>query len=135
MSLNTHNLFVSHSWAYGDAYEKLVGLLKERPYYNFKNYSVPKSNPIVGATSDPKLEAAIEAKMRLSTVIIIMAGKYSTYSKWINIEIKIAKKLGKPIVAIKPWGATQISSVVRNAAHAEAAWNTDSIVKAIRSVV
>lgn len=132
--MNTHNLFISHSWAYGDAYERFVGLLKNRSYYNFKNYSVPKTNPIIGADSDRQLESAIESKMRASSVVIIMAGVYSTYSKWINKEIAIAKRLGKPIVAVKPWGSDKISSVVRQAADVECGWNTSSIVEAIRKV-
>jgi hypothetical protein len=61
-----------------------------------------------------------------------MAGMYSTYSKWINKEIEIAKRMGKVIIAIKPFGAERISAVVRDAAHAECAWNTNSIVSAIR---
>lgn len=36
------------------------------------------------------------------------------------------------IIAIKPFGAERISSVVREAAHAECAWNTNSIIGAIR---
>jgi len=133
-NLNTLNLFISHSWAYGDAYDRLVNLLDSRGYFSFKNYSVPKSNPIAGARSDKALSEAIETKVRLSSVVIIMAGKYATYSKWINKEIEIAKRLNKPIVAVKPFGATQISSVVRGAADSEAAWNSESIVKAIREV-
>lgn len=110
-------------------------MLANSPYYNFKNYSVPKSNPITGANTDKQLEVAIEAKMKASTAVIIMAGVYSTYSKWIKKEIAIAKRLGKPIIAIKPWGADKISSVVRNAADVEAGWNTNSIVNAIRKVI
>ncbi|PPA00796.1 molecular chaperone Tir, partial [Pseudomonas sp. MWU12-2312b] len=63
---------------------------------------------------------------------LIMAGMYSAYSKWINKEIEIAKRMGKVIIAIKPFGAERISTVVRDAAHAECAWNTNSIVSAIR---
>jgi len=64
--------------------------------------------------------------------VLIMAGMYSTYSKWINKEIEIAKRMGKVIIAIKPFGAERISKVVRDAAHSECAWNTNSIISAIR---
>jgi hypothetical protein len=64
-----------------------------------------------------------------------MAGKYATYSKWIEREIKIAKKdFNKPIVAIKPWANEQVSSVVSDAADLLVAWNTSSIVSAIREL-
>ena len=58
-------------------------------------------------------------------------------SRWINNEIKIANEAfenPKPILAIKPWGAQQISTVVKEAATEEAAWNTDSIVDKIREI-
>ena len=64
-----------------------------------------------------------------------MAGKYSTFSKWINEEISIAQKEffnGKPILGVKPWANTQVSSVVAQAADELVGWNTDSIVSAIR---
>ena len=132
--MRTLNLFVSHSWKYSDAYEKFVGLMKARPYFDFSNYSVPPENPIQGARTDAQLRIAIENKIRPCSVVIIMAGKYATYSKWINIEIEIAQRMRKPIVAITPWGAQQISAPVRNAANVVAGWNTESIVNAIRSV-
>lgn len=132
--MNTYNLFISHSWGYTDAYDKFVNLLNARSYFEYKNYSVPAENPIVGARTDRQLEEAIENKIRSCSVVIIMAGVYSTYSKWINKEIEIAKKLGKPVLAVKPFGSDRISSVVREAASLECGWNTESIVSSIRKL-
>jgi len=132
--MRTFNLFVSHSWNYSDAYKKFTNLLNNRSYFSYKNYSVPPENPIIGARTDKQLEQAIENKIKAVSVVIIMAGKYSTYSKWINKEIVIAQRLGKPILAVKPFGASQISSVVRSAADLECNWNTESIVNAIRQL-
>ncbi|MBN5318976.1 TIR domain-containing protein [Serratia marcescens] len=129
--MSIYNVFISHSWTYGDFYTRLVEMLRSKPGFSFKNYSVPEENPIFGAKTDRELKAAIEAKMRLSSVVLIMAGVYSTYSKWINIEIEMAKRLGKPIIAIKPFGAERISTAVRAASHRECAWNTNSITQAI----
>jgi len=133
----TYNLFISHSWSYGDAYDKLIKMLDARPYFDYKDYSVPKDDPIHNAPNSRELYEAIKRQMSSCHVILIMAGKYATYSNWINNEIKIAKEEfenPKPILAIKPWGAQQISSVVREAATADAAWNTDSIVDKIREI-
>ena len=44
--------------------------------------------------------------------VIILAGVYATYSKWINIEIDLAEEgftYAKPIIAIRPWGSQRIS--------------------------
>ncbi len=129
------NLFISHSWAYSDAYEKLIGLLNSKGgYFPYKNYSVPQNDPIHNAPNQALLYAAIENQIKPASVVLILAGVYSSYSKWINIEIKIAKQLGKPIVAIEPWGSEKTSNVVKEAADEIVKWNTDSIVNAIRTV-
>jgi len=60
-----------------------------------------------------------------------LAGVYSTYSKWINEEIAIAKSYGKPIIAIEPWGAEKTSAVVKNNADKIVKWQGRSIVNAI----
>ena len=124
------NLFISHSWNYDNQYQRLKKLLQDRKYV-YRDYSVPKSNPIIGADSDEELEQAIEQKMKYSSIVLIMAGVYSNYSKWINKEIKIAQKLGKPIIAIEPYDSKRTSSVVKNAADIVCSWNTLSIVNAI----
>lgn len=132
----THNLFISHSWQYSDAYSKLCNLLNNRLYFDYKNFSVPKDDPIHTNGTDKQLLEAITNKMRLCHVILIMAGKYSTYSKWINKEIIVANNSftnPKPIIGIKPWGNTVVSSVVKENAVEMVNWSTESIVTAIRT--
>lgn len=133
--LKSRNLFISHSWSYGDAYEKLVALLDAAPNFQYKNYSVPKNDPVHNAPNVDALYKAIKKQMVFCDVILIMAGKYATYSKWIEREIQIAKRdFSKPIVGIRPWANEQVSSVVSNAADRLVSWNTSSIVSAIRDL-
>jgi MTH538 TIR-like domain (DUF1863) len=95
----TYRLFISHSWAYGENYDKVVEMLKEQGL-SFYDHSVPKGDPIHTNGTDRQLKEAIEAKMKGTSCILILAGVYSTYSKWINKEIEIAKSYNKKIVAI-----------------------------------
>lgn len=127
-----YNLFISHSWTYSHTYDNLIGLLDSAPYFYYKNYSVPKDNPIHNAPYDYQLCAAIRNKMQHSSCVLILAGVYSTYSKWINIEIQLAQEMGKKIIAIEPWASSHTSTVVKNAAHEVVKWNTSSILRAIR---
>jgi hypothetical protein len=132
---NEYNLFISHSWTYGDSYDRLVSLLNERGYFPFKDYSVPKSSPIHNAPNEAALYAAIKERMSHASVVIILAGVYVNYSKWINKEISIAKKefvLPKPILAIRPFGSINISTAAQEHADEIVAWNTESVVAAIR---
>ena len=130
----TYNLFVSHSWSYTDAYDRLVDLLDKRSHFPFRNYSVPKDDPVHSAGSDSKLREAIRNQMIPCHVVLIMAGVYATHSRWINEEIELAQSFytPKPIVAVRPWGNTRVSQTVRLAADTIVGWNTESIVAAIR---
>lgn len=132
--MNTYNLFISHSWAYSDAYDKLVNLLHTRPYFDYKNYSVPKDDPIHTNGTDNELYKAIRNKVDFCDVVIILAGVYSSYSKWIDKEIKIAEELRKPIIAVEPWGSERTSKVVKEHASKIVKWNTQSVVDAIREL-
>lgn len=132
--MRTYNLFISHSWNYSDAYNRLVDLLNSRPYFAYKNFSVSEDNPIEDGFGRALIEAAIRRKMQLCNCVIILAGVYATYSKWINIEIRIAQSLGKPIIAIEPWGAERTSLVVKNAAHSTVKWNKESLISEIRKL-
>ena len=127
-----YNLFISHSWAYGDAYDKLIRMLDSDRYFKYKDYSVPKNNPIHNATYDYQLRAAIKNQMQHASCVLILAGVYATYSKWINIEIQLAKEMNKPIIAIEPWGSERTSLIVKNNANKIVRWNTSSIISAIR---
>lgn len=129
-----YNIFISHSWTYSNAYEKLTELLDEAKYFQYKNYSVPKNDPIHNANNSKELYEAIKNQEKYASVVIILAGVYASYSKWIDKEIEIAQELGKPILAIEPWGAEKTSLKVKNAADKIVKWNTTSIVAAIKEL-
>ena len=129
----TYHLFISHSWTYSDAYDKLVKLLDEANNFDYKNYSVPKDDPIHDADNTKELKEAIREQMKHASCVLILAGVYATYSKWINIEIDLANEMGKKIIAVEPWGAERTSKVVKDNADYIVKWNTSSIVNAIKA--
>ena len=134
--VKTRYLFISHSWAYGDAYARLCNLLDNASYFSYQNYSVPKDDPIHNASSEKALRTAIMNQMKSTQIILVVAGVYATYSKWINIELDLAKRhYEKPVLGIKPYANTNVSSVVRNNADEIVNWSTSSVVDAIRRLV
>ncbi|MDI7187904.1 TIR domain-containing protein [Leptospira santarosai] len=133
-ALTNYKLFISHSWAYGDAYEKLVSFFDEHPNFYWSNYSVPKDDPIHNAPNETALYNAIKNQITFVNCVVMLAGVYSSYSKWINKEIEISKKVfNKPIVAIEPWGSEKTSQVVKDNADVIVKWQSSSIVSAIRN--
>ncbi len=135
--MKTRNLFISHSWSYPEQYDRLVRLLNARPYFRFRNYSVPRNNPIHNTGTDDKLREAIRKQMGPCSLVLILAGVYATYSKWIDKEIDLAKSgfsKRKPIVAIEPRGTERTSAIVKESADRVVKWNTESIVATIRDL-
>lgn len=133
--MNTVHLFISHSWTYAAEYERFISLLDGRGHFAFKNYSVPKNDPIHNAPNQAALREAIAKQIRPAQVVVILAGVYSTHSKWITKEIELAKAMGKPIIGVEPYGADRASTVVQDNATRMVKWNADSIVSAIREVL
>ena len=131
--LTNYRLFISHSWTYTDAYDGLVALLEEHPNFKWSNYSVPKNDPIHNAPNEAALHEAIKSQVAPVNCILMLAGVYSTHSKWINKEILIAKTIyNKPIVAIEPWASDRTSKIVKDNADVIVKWQSASIVSAIR---
>ncbi|MFC1933366.1 TIR domain-containing protein [Chloroflexota bacterium] len=130
----TYNIFISHSWAYSNYYDRITRLLDKRPYFSFNDYSISKDNPVLCGL-DRELNIAIYNRMRPCHVVLILAGVYVTYRKWIKKEIRIAKNefaRAKPIIAIKPWANAKVSTVAYENADVLVNWNTESIIDAIR---
>jgi hypothetical protein len=134
--MRPYSIFISHSWAYTDAYDKLLDLLDSDSRFAYKDYSVPKDDPIHDAPNSRQLAEAIERQMRFSEVVLMLAGVYATYSRWINAEIDIANSYShpKPILAIEPWGSERTSQVVKDHADLIVGWNASSIIAGIREL-
>lgn len=129
----TYRLFISHSWKYDDLYKRLTEFLDEQGI-SYYNHSVPKDDPVHTNGTDKQLRAAIDAKISGCSGVIILAGVYATYSKWINEEIVMSDDYGKSIIAVEPWGAERTSAVVKNAADKVVKWNGKSVADAIREL-
>jgi len=136
-SIQIHNLFISHSWNYDNSYYGLINLFNNRPSFYYKNYSVPKDDPIVNAPNEKRLYWEIKKQISYSHVVILFAGVYSSYSVWINKEIIIAQqefRTTKPILAIRPRGSQRSSKIATGAADIVVRWNTESIISAIKEL-
>ena len=89
--MNPYHLFISHSWAHADQYNNLVNLLDQATNFRYHNYSIPKNDP-VHSSSDKELSRAIHNQMQPCGIVIVLAGVYAEYSKWIDKEIKNCQK-------------------------------------------
>jgi hypothetical protein len=137
MSTHQIHVFISHAWAYSGHYDTLSGWIFDQNWsvgqasLDFRDYSVPKSDPIHNITSDFLLRQAIFDKISRSHVIVFVTGMYSMHSRWIKEELNGAKHYQKPILAVNPWAQERKSSIVAKAANAVCGWNSQTIVNSI----
>ncbi|NRT90898.1 TIR domain-containing protein [Clostridium beijerinckii] len=137
-SLYDYRLFISHAWKYGDDYTRLVNLLDNAKNFSYYNYSAPKEKPLfpVGTPlTNSDIAKKITDKISPSQITIVIAGMYVQYKDWIQYEIDESKRMGKPILGIKPYGNVITPTYVSNNANEIVNWSTDSIVSAIRRLV
>ena len=79
-----------------------------------------------------KLTEMLDKQVRPVNCFILLGGMYAAHSEWITKEIAIAQQYGKPIIGIYPWGQERMPQIIQKAADELVAWNTSSIVSAIR---
>ena len=130
--LKTYDLFISHSWDYNSEYYSLIEELENHSNFKFRNYSVPEHDAL-NTKTDTQLREALHRQIKPVNAVIVLAGMYVNYRKWIQEEIEIAQYYNKPIIAIRPRGAERMPQELINIADTTVYWNTDSIVEAIRN--
>ena len=64
--------------------------------------------------------------------MIGLCGIYASHSEWMEWELETASANGIPVIGVIPWGQTNISQKVNYYSLENVAWNTESIVSAIR---
>lgn len=125
-------LFCSNSWDHRHHRDGLHGLIDARWQKNihWRDLAVPREHPL-HISGGEALKRALTARIFRSEVLLAFAGKYSSFSYWIEFEVETAFDLGVPIVAVKPWGQKQLSSVVMDHCTLEVGWNGKSVRESI----
>ena len=131
--VKTYKVFISHSWDYVDDLMNLRRLLNNRPYFNAIYEEIPPHEAINSANAT-YIKYRIRKRIEESDVVIGMAGMYGSYSEWMNWEIETAKSMGKPVIAVIPWGQERVAKTMAGQADRIVRWNTESIVSAIREL-
>lgn len=126
----TYNLFISHAWHRNEHYNRIVEWL-DNSIILWRNYSVPEHDPL-DANNASKLKAALTEQIRHASAVIILAGMYANYSGLIDYEIDEAVRMGKPIIAVEPWGQERIPYKISSCATVIVGWNSSSVINAIR---
>lgn len=137
MSIRQIHVFISHAWGYSGHYDTLASWIFDERWsvgqasLDFRNYSIPKNDPINNVKNTRQLTNAIFNQIARSHVVVIPSGMYAAHSDWIQKEIDGAKYYNKPILAVNPWGQQKKPGVVLNNADAGVGWNKQPVINAI----
>ena len=137
MSTRQIHVFISHAWDYSGHYDTLASWIFGEQWsvgqasLDFRDFSIPKNDPIQNVTSTKILQDAISNQIARSHVVVIPSGMYAAHSNWIQKEINGAKQYNKPILAVNPWGQLKKAGVVLNNADDGVGWNKQPLINAI----
>ena len=128
-TLRTYSVFICHDWEYSDEYYRVCEFLDDAPNFLWKNLSVPEHDRL---DTNDMLQKNLRDQVRPADVMLVLAGMYTARSGWMDWEMNFARRIGKSIIGIRPWGNAQLPVVVQNNADEIVGWNTASIVGSIR---
>lgn len=128
-ALKTYSVFICHDWEYSDDYNRVHEFLSGAPNFRWEDRSVPEHDPL---DTNDQLAYNLRNQIRPANVMLVLAGMYTARSTWMDWEMSFARRIGKPIIGIAPWGSRVIPRAVQDNAAEVVGWRTDSIVSAIR---
>lgn len=136
--MRKYDIFISHAWTADSDYNRLITLLDSDNSFWYRNYSVPRSNPLeIDAPTElgrkRQLSTKLREQVRQASVVIIIAGMYFNYREWIQKEIDLANEMNKPILVVRPWGQERIPVELQK--YKVVYWNATSVISGIKDVV
>lgn len=137
MSTHQIHVFISHAWSHSHHYETLESWIFGESWssgqasLDFRNFSIPKDDPIHNAHNTSALLDAIANQIKRSHVIVIPTGMYAAYSKWIQREIECSKYYNRGILAVDPWAQERSADVVVSNSDIRVGWNKQPVINAI----
>ena len=74
-----YKIYISYSWFYSNAYEKLLNLLNADKMFSYQSYALPRQDAASGQAADDVLYAAIKTQMEKADVVLFLPGVYRFY--------------------------------------------------------
>ncbi|MGE4544281.1 MAG: TIR domain-containing protein [Pedobacter sp.] len=138
MSDMIKNVFISHHHKDDSSVDGLTGMLSGKGYL-LRNSSIRvKPNNQVRLdqkkVSDRTIERLLRMKMKWAGQLIVVIGKETHKRPWVDWEIKVAHRLGKPIIGVYENGLkdeVEIPENLKNYATSIVGWRSESIISAL----
>lgn len=133
MEDKTKNIFVSHQHNDADKIEVLKSLIGKHGI-NMRDSSIYEGKLKNNATNEQYIKyELIKPQISWAGTVVVLIGKDTAKSDYVNWEIKTAGEMGKRIVGVYLQGAKEedVPEELNEYGHALVGWNGDKIVRAI----
>lgn len=132
------NVFISHHHKDDSSVDGITKVLSGKEY-NIRNSSIrakPDNQRRLEQkkVSDETIKRLLRMKMRWASKVIVVIGKETHSRPWVNWEIEMAHKLGKPIIGVYENGLKDQVKVPVNLEKYESsrvAWRSEAIIDAL----
>jgi hypothetical protein len=131
------DLFLTHAWRYHDDWKRMVDVLNTQGLRAWRNFSLPWYDPAL----DPRTPEGgqivcrhLETQIIPCDAVLLLSGVYQQPGcrKWVDMEVEMAHRHGKPIIAIPAIGAPEPAAEVRALADAAVGWDAIAIMEMTR---
>ncbi|KJY85653.1 hypothetical protein TW84_21375 [Vibrio neptunius] len=125
------NVFISHYGKDDDSVQGLKKLLANNGY-TLRNSSIDSTKPNEAKNED-YIKQLLREKMKWAGSAIVLIGPETHTREWVNWEIELAYRLGKPIVGVFMQGATDsdVPESFEKYGDALVGWRSDKIIDAL----
>lgn len=128
----TIDIFITHAWRFHHDWKLLVDLLNAHALRAWRNFSLPWYDPAL----DPRTEKGgkvvrwnLESQIIPAHVVILLASVMSEPGarKWLDFELEMARKHKKHVLALPPWGETDVAQETSALADTIVDWDAKAI--------
>jgi hypothetical protein len=115
---------------------KICALLDNTPGLAWRNFSLPWHDPAMSpnsAVGGAFIRNFLETQIIPVHGIILLAGVYAVKSAqgWLDLEIELARKHNKPIIAVPPLGETAVTDDIRSLCDKSVGWQPEDVIAAL----
>lgn len=127
-------IFISHSWNHYADHRRLLDGLRGLGHTIY-DHSVPIFDPLKVESAKELLEG-LKRQIQGVSVFLLMARPGVERHPWVQAEIKIARELDKPIIAVRPHGkaGVQMLNSLEAVVSDKVGWNLPAISRRLHSL-
>ena len=128
----TKNIFVSHYHEDSESISDLIGLLQKNGL-NSRDSSIYEAKQKNNAHNEEYIKSLIRPHINWAGTVIVLVGKKTKESDWVNWEIETAAEKDKRIVGVYLQGCREcpVPASLEEYGDALVGWNSGSIIDAI----